>query len=153
MPVADKAIDLVDEAAAKLKMEITSKPLALDEVDRKVLQLEMEKLSLQKAADSDRGARQRLQGLDAQLNALKEQQAKLAAMWEEERDEMSKVQQLKGEIDRVNIEIQVRSHDAGDDQGLCGTWVGFFLHRAQLLALPLPMHSWLHGFYQPSNSI
>jgi ATP-dependent Clp protease ATP-binding subunit ClpA len=153
LPAADKAIDLVDEAAAKLKMEITSKPLALDEVDRKVLQLEMEKLSLQKAADSDRGARQRLQGLDAQLNALKEQQAKLAAMWEEERDEMSKVQQLKGEIDRVNIEIQVRGHDAGDDQGLCGTWVGFFLHRAQLLALPLPMHSWLYGFYQPSNSI
>ncbi|KAI3436059.1 hypothetical protein D9Q98_002118 [Chlorella vulgaris] len=107
----DKAIDLVDEAAAKLKMEITSKPLALDEVDRKVLQLEMEKLSLQKAADSDRGARQRLQGLDAQLNALKEQQAKLAAMWEEERDEMSKVQQLKGEIDRVNIEIQAAERD------------------------------------------
>ena len=66
---ADKAIDLVDVAAAKLKMEITSKPLALDEVDRKVLQLEMERLSLGKAATggSDRGARQRLAGLDSQL--------------------------------------------------------------------------------------
>lgn len=50
----DKAIDLVDEAAAKLKMEITSKPLALDEIDRKVLQLEMERLSLSKAASKDR---------------------------------------------------------------------------------------------------
>ena len=50
----DKAIDLVDEAAAKLKMEITSKPLALDEIDRKVLQLEMERLSLSKAAPTDR---------------------------------------------------------------------------------------------------
>ena len=50
----DKAIDLVDEAAAKLKMEITSKPLALDEIDRRVLQLEMEKLSLAKAQGSDR---------------------------------------------------------------------------------------------------
>ncbi|EFN53397.1 hypothetical protein CHLNCDRAFT_137194 [Chlorella variabilis] len=107
----DKAIDLVDEAAAKLKMEITSKPLALDEVDRKVLQLEMERLSLVKAADTDRGARQRLAGLDSQLAALKEQQAELNAMWEEERDEMSKVQQLKGEIDRVNIEIQAAERD------------------------------------------
>ena len=51
----DKAIDLVDEAAAKLKMEITSKPLALDEIDRKILQLEMEVLSLSKAAPSDKG--------------------------------------------------------------------------------------------------
>jgi len=51
----DKAIDLVDEAAAKLKMEITSKPVALDEIDRKILQLEMEALSLSKGAESDRG--------------------------------------------------------------------------------------------------
>lgn len=50
----DKAIDLVDEAAAKLKMEITSKPLALDEADRKVLQLEMERLSLSKASQTDK---------------------------------------------------------------------------------------------------
>ena len=97
-------------------MEITSKPLALDEVDRKVLQLEMERLSLVKAADTDRGARQRLAGLDSQLAALKEQQAELNAMWEEERDEMSKVQQLKGEIDRVNIEIQVGGR-AGTGRG------------------------------------
>ena len=52
----DKAIDLVDEAAAKLKMEITSKPLALDEADRRVLQLEMERLSLSKASQTDRWA-------------------------------------------------------------------------------------------------
>ncbi len=50
----DKAIDLVDEAAAKLKMEITSKPLALDEIDRRALQLEMERLSLAKAAPKDK---------------------------------------------------------------------------------------------------
>jgi hypothetical protein len=55
----DKAIDLVDEAAAKLKMEITSKPTALDEVDRRVLQLEMERLSLAKAAPNDKGAASR----------------------------------------------------------------------------------------------
>ncbi|KAL4458733.1 hypothetical protein ABPG75_013598 [Micractinium tetrahymenae] len=108
----DKAIDLVDEAAAKLKMEITSKPLALDEVDRKVLQLEMEKLSLKKAAEgNDRGARQRLAALESQLEALVKQQKELQAMWEAERDEMGRVQQLKGEIDRVNIEIQAAERD------------------------------------------
>jgi hypothetical protein len=116
----------VDEAAAKLKMEITSKPLALDEVDRKVLQLEMERLSLVKAADTDRGARQRLAGLDAQLAALKEQQAELNAMWEEEREEMDKVQRLKAESDRVNIEIQVGAQGGhGMDsasQGVLGRW-------------------------------
>ena len=263
----------MDEAAAKLKMEITSKPLALDEVgggwcwwkvlllageiaaavlpgqdsagspaigllqspqphpipalkcpamrhvslppslpallqvDRKVLQLEMERLSLGKAADTDRGARQRLSGLDSQLEggrgraggrrrgcsgmgaallqmrnatapagfeatkgililrrcplcsidppprrppltsftlpcprpapplpapppaALKEQQAELSAMWEEEKEEMSKVQQLKGEIDRVNIEIQVGAAPAclpvSGLIGCCCGWVLF----------------------------
>jgi ATP-dependent Clp protease ATP-binding subunit ClpA len=63
----DKAIDLVDEAAAKLKMEITSKPAQLDEVDRRVLQLEMERLSLAKAAPTDRGAAARLGDIERQL--------------------------------------------------------------------------------------
>ena len=107
----DKAIDLVDEAAAKLKMEITSKPSALDEVDRRVLQLEMEKLSLQKAAPSDKGAAARLVGLDAELSLLKEKQSSLNTRWESERDEMSKVQRLREEIDRVNLEIQQAERD------------------------------------------
>uniref|UniRef100_A0A1D1ZY85 Clp R domain-containing protein n=1 Tax=Auxenochlorella protothecoides TaxID=3075 RepID=A0A1D1ZY85_AUXPR len=107
----DKAIDLVDEAAAKLKMEITSKPSALDEVDRKVLQLEMERLSLNKAAPSDKGAAARLASLDAQLGTLKEQQAALSSAWERERDEMTKVQSVKEEIDRINIEIQQAERD------------------------------------------
>ena len=107
----DKAIDLVDEAAAKLKMEITSKPSALDEVDRKVLQLEMEMLSLQKAAPSDRGANARLSGLEAQLKASKKQQTELQERWEQERDELTRVQRLKEEIDRVNIEIQQAERD------------------------------------------
>ena len=107
----DKAIDLVDEAAAKLKMEMTSKPSALDEVDRRVLQLEMERLSLQKAAPTDKGAKTRLQGLDKELSKLKERQAELNAKWEEERDEMTKVQRLREEIDRVGIEIQQAERD------------------------------------------
>lgn len=107
----DKAIDLVDEAAAKLKMEITSKPSALDEVDRRVLQLEMERLSLQKAAPTDRGAASRLKSLEDELASMKEKQAELNARWEGERDDMTKVQRLREEIDRVNLEIQQAERD------------------------------------------
>ena len=107
----DKAIDLVDEAAAKLKMEITSKPSALDEIDRRVVQLEMERLSLAKAAPTDRGAAARLASLEAQLATQRAEQAELSSRWEQERDEMGKVQRLRGEIDRVNIEVQQAESD------------------------------------------
>ncbi|HEY9624331.1 MAG TPA: ATP-dependent chaperone ClpB [Crinalium sp.] len=105
----DKAIDLVDEAAAKLKMEITSKPEELDEVDRKILQLEMEKLSLQK--ESDPASRERLERLEKELADLKETQTTLSAQWLAEKDSISNIQKLKEEIDRVNIEIQQAERD------------------------------------------
>ncbi|GIL72080.1 hypothetical protein Vretimale_486 [Volvox reticuliferus] len=107
----DKAIDLVDEAAAKLKMEITSKPLALDEIDRKVLQLEMERLSLDKAAGSDRGAAARLSALDDELSRLKAEQQVITGQWQREKADMSRVQDLKEEIERVNIEIAQAERD------------------------------------------
>ncbi|KAK9839901.1 hypothetical protein WJX74_000141 [Apatococcus lobatus] len=107
----DKAIDLVDEAAAKLKMEITSKPLALDEIDRKVLQFEMERLSLSKAAANDKAASSRLKGLDKQLLALKAEQKELTAQWQGEKDDMDKLQSAKEEIDRVNLEVQAAERD------------------------------------------
>jgi len=100
----DKAIDLVDEAAAKLKMEITSKPEELDEIDRKILQLEMEKLSLQK--ESDPASQERLERLERDLANLKEEQRTLNAQWEAEKNTITHIQSLKEEIDRVNIEIQ-----------------------------------------------
>ncbi|TVU53512.1 MAG: ATP-dependent chaperone ClpB [Arthrospira sp. PLM2.Bin9] len=100
----DKAIDLVDEAAAKLKMEITSKPEELDEIDRKILQLEMEKLSLQK--ESDTASQERLELLQKDLANLKEEQHTLSAQWESEKNTINHIQSLKEEIDRVNIEIQ-----------------------------------------------
>jgi ATP-dependent Clp protease ATP-binding subunit ClpB len=105
----DKAIDLVDEAAAKLKMEITSKPEELDEVDRKILQLEMERLSLQK--ESDPASRDRLERLEKELADLKEEQRTLSAQWQAEKDSIGKLQALKEEIDRVNIEIQQAERD------------------------------------------
>eukprot|EP00879_Flechtneria_rotunda_P008426 GHRR01008827.1.p1 GENE.GHRR01008827.1~~GHRR01008827.1.p1 ORF type:complete len:841 (+),score=295.71 GHRR01008827.1:296-2818(+) len=107
----DKAIDLVDEAAAKLKMEITSKPLALDEIDRKVLQLEMERLSLQKAAGNDRAAKARLANLEAELSRLKEEQKRITEKWRLEKDEMQRMQYLKEEIERVNLEVQQAERD------------------------------------------
>ncbi len=100
----DKAIDLVDEAAARLKMEITSKPEELDEIDRKILQLEMEKLSLQK--ESDRASRERLERLEKELADLKEEQRTLNAQWQSEKDIINQIQTIKEEIDRVNLEIQ-----------------------------------------------
>jgi ATP-dependent Clp protease ATP-binding subunit ClpB len=107
----DKAIDLVDEAAAKLKMEITSKPEVLDEIDRRVLQLEMERLSLRKAAPSDRGAAARLAALDSELERLKGDQARITSQWEAERAEMGKLRSLKEEIERVGLEVQQAERD------------------------------------------
>jgi len=100
----DKAIDLVDEAAAKLKMEITSKPEELDEIDRKVLQLEMERLSLQK--ESNAASKERLEKLEKELADLKEEQRTLSTQWQSEKDVITKIQSVKEEIDRVNLEIQ-----------------------------------------------
>jgi ATP-dependent Clp protease ATP-binding subunit ClpB len=100
----DKAIDLVDEAAARLKMEITSKPEELDEIDRKILQLEMERLSLKK--ENDPLSSERLERLEKDLANLKEQQHALNSQWQLEKDMIDELQDIKEEIDRVNIEIQ-----------------------------------------------
>jgi ATP-dependent Clp protease ATP-binding subunit ClpB len=105
----DKAIDLVDEAAARLKMEITSKPEELDEIDRKILQLEMEKLSLQK--ESDPASRERLERLEKELANLKEEQRTLNAQWQSEKDVIERIQGIKEEIERINVEIQQAERD------------------------------------------
>ncbi|MBD1886522.1 ATP-dependent chaperone ClpB [Microcoleus vaginatus] len=100
----DKAIDLVDEAAAKLKMEITSKPEELDEIDRRILQLEMERLSLQKESNS--ASIERLERLEKDLANFKEQQNALNAQWQSEKGVIGSIQKIKEQIDKVNIEIQ-----------------------------------------------
>lgn len=100
----DKAIDLVDEAAAKLKMEITSKPEELDEIDRKILQLEMEKLSLKKETDSV--SLERLEKLEEELANLKESQTTFNAQWQAEKEFIDRIRAIKEEIERVNVEIQ-----------------------------------------------
>jgi ATP-dependent Clp protease ATP-binding subunit ClpB len=99
----DKAIDLVDEAAAKLKMEITSKPVELDDVDRKLLQLEMEKLSLKR--DKDVASQKRLKEIEKEIADLKENQKRLTAQWESERKEVESRQKLQEEIEKVTAEV------------------------------------------------
>ncbi len=105
----DKAIDLVDESAAKLKMEITSKPEELDEIDRKILQLEMERLSLKK--EEDKASRDRLVRLERELADLKEEQSLLNAQWQAEKGGISELQKMKEEIERVGVEIQQAERD------------------------------------------
>jgi ATP-dependent Clp protease ATP-binding subunit ClpB len=105
----DKAIDLVDESAAKLKMEITSKPEELDEIDRKILQLEMERLSLKN--ESDRASQDRLGRLEKELADFKEEQSSLNAQWQAEKQVIDKIQTVKEEIDRVNNEVQRAERD------------------------------------------
>ncbi|TVQ46881.1 MAG: ATP-dependent chaperone ClpB [Gloeocapsa sp. DLM2.Bin57] len=105
----DKAIDLVDEAAAKLKMEITSKPEELDEIDRKILQLEMERLSLQK--ESDPISQDRLSKLELELANLKEEQRALNAQWQSEKEIIAQIRTVKEKIDQINLEIQQAERD------------------------------------------
>jgi ATP-dependent Clp protease ATP-binding subunit ClpB len=105
----DKAIDLVDEAAAKLKMEITSQPEALDEINRKVIQLEMECLSLKK--ENDRESLERLEKLHRELGNLKEEQTTLKAQWESEKSVIDNIRKLKESIEHVNVEVQQAERD------------------------------------------
>ncbi len=105
----DKAIDLVDEAAAKLKMEITSKPEELDEIDRKILQLEMERLSLQK--ENDPASLERLARIEKELANLKEDQGRLKAQWQAEKEVIDQMRTLKENIDQINVEIQQAERD------------------------------------------
>lgn len=105
----DKAIDLVDESAAKLKMEITSKPTELDEIDRAVLKLEMEKLSLK--TDTDKASKERLTKLESDLESLKEKQKELAEQWEREKVLMTRIRSIKEEIDRVNQEMEAAERE------------------------------------------
>lgn len=105
----NKAIDLVDEAAAKPKIEITSKPTELDEIDRAVLKLEMEKLSLKN--DTGKASKERLSKLENDLSLLKEKQKELSKQWDSEKGLMTRIRSIKEEIDRVNLEVEAAERD------------------------------------------
>src|SRR5215213_4983922 len=100
----DKAIDLVDEAASKLRMEIDSMPAELDEVSRRAMQLEIEREALRK--ETDRGSRERLEKLEQELANLREQANRLKAQWESEKESIQRARKLKEEHEAVRLEIE-----------------------------------------------
>mmetsp|Transcript_29982 Transcript_29982/g.59988 ORF Transcript_29982/g.59988 Transcript_29982/m.59988 type:complete len:1007 (+) Transcript_29982:237-3257(+) len=104
----DKAIDLVDEACAKLKNELTSKPTILDEVDRRIIQLEMERLSIQSDVEQNQLSAdlKRLQQLEYELENLKQESAELTARWQAERAGVEGVNELQEKVAEVQLEIE-----------------------------------------------
>jgi ATP-dependent Clp protease ATP-binding subunit ClpB len=107
----DKAIDLVDEAASRLRMEIDSMPAELDEVERRVMQLEIEREALRK--ESDQASRDRLTRLERELADLKETRTRLASQWQQEKAALSGVRTQKEELERLRLEAD-QAQRSGD---------------------------------------
>ena len=107
----DKAIDLVDEAAAGLRMEIDSLPAEIDEIERRIMQLEIERQALRK--ESDTHSKDRLKQIEKELSTLKEQSNGLKAHWQTEKDAIGRIRKQKEEIDRLKTEEQ-RFERTGD---------------------------------------
>jgi ATP-dependent Clp protease ATP-binding subunit ClpB len=107
----DKAIDLIDEAASRLRMEIDSMPAELDEVHRRIMQLEIEREALRK--EKDKASKERLQKLERELADLKEEKNRLATHWQQEKDSIQTAQKLKEELDQIRREIE-QTQRAGD---------------------------------------
>jgi ATP-dependent Clp protease ATP-binding subunit ClpB len=100
----DKAIDLVDEAASKLRMEITSMPVELDETERRIMQLEIEREALRN--EKDEASVQRLNALEKELANLKEQRDALRGRWDQERQAIHAISELRDEMDRTRVEME-----------------------------------------------
>jgi len=107
----DKAIDLIDEAASKLRMEIDSMPVELDEVERRVMQLEIEREALRK--ETDTASRDRLVRLEAELAGLKEERTRLASQWTREKEAIGAGRDLKEQLEHLRLEIE-RAQREGD---------------------------------------
>src|SRR5205085_938107 len=100
----DKAIDLMDEAAAKVRTEIDSMPTELDEVSRRVMQLEIEREALRK--ETDRASRDRLEKLEKELGDQKAEADALKARWQAEKQSVHQVQQIREQIEQVKVDIE-----------------------------------------------
>jgi ATP-dependent Clp protease ATP-binding subunit ClpB len=100
----DKAIDLIDEAAARLRTEIDSKPQAIDEVDRQVMQLEIERQALSK--EKDKASKDRLEKLEKELADLRERSSQLTTRWQSEKEAITNLQGIKEQIESTRLEIE-----------------------------------------------
>jgi len=106
----DKAIDLIDEAASRLKMVIDSKPTELDKVDRQILQLEIERESLKK--ERDNASKDRVKAIEAEIAELKEKANALRARWETEKSAIDEIRATKAQIDETRVQIEQAERQA-----------------------------------------
>jgi len=109
----DKAIDLIDESAAKLRMEIDSMPAELDELERRIMQLEIEREALRK--EKDKASKERLERLEKEMADLKEERGRLASHWQQEKEAIQRIRTLKEEQDALRTEIE-QAQRTGDYQ-------------------------------------
>ncbi len=107
----DKAIDLIDEAASRLRIEIDSMPTEIDEVERRIMQLEIEKQALRK--ERDKASKERLEKLEKELAELKERSSQMKAQWQLEKENIQRIREIKERIDRAKTEEQ-QAERAGD---------------------------------------
>ena len=105
----DKAIDLVDEAASRLRMEVDSKPEEIDELDRRLIQLKIEQSALQK--ENDTGSKDRLKKLEGEIAELEQKSASLTAQWEAEKGGLAKARDLKEELERARNELEIAQRE------------------------------------------
>ncbi|MEO3414306.1 ATP-dependent chaperone ClpB [Roseovarius sp. CAU 1744] len=99
----DKAIDLMDEAASRLRMEVDSKPEELDQLDRQILQMQIEAEALKK--EDDAASKDRLEKLEKELSELQQKSSELTAQWQAERDKLASARDLKEQLDKARIEL------------------------------------------------
>ncbi|MEO1224668.1 MAG: ATP-dependent chaperone ClpB [Pseudomonadota bacterium] len=100
----DKAIDLMDEAASRIRMEVDSKPEELDELDRRVVQLKIEREALKK--ESDQGSKDRLEKLEVELAELEQESAEFTASWQAEKEKLNSAQRFKEQLEQARLELE-----------------------------------------------
>jgi ATP-dependent Clp protease ATP-binding subunit ClpB len=106
----DKAIDLVDEAASKIRIEIDSLPTEIDEVDRRVMQLEIERTSLRK--EKDEASKERRSAIEAELEELKARSAEMKAQWEKEKEAIKEISELKERLEQARVDAEHAEREA-----------------------------------------
>lgn len=105
----DKAIDLIDEAASRIRMEIDSKPEALDRMERRLIQLKIERVALQK--ESDDASKQRLETLEAEMEKLSKEYADLEEVWKSEKASLHGSQDIKGNLEKARLELEAANRN------------------------------------------
>ena len=106
----DKAIDLIDEAASRIRTQIDSKPAELDDIDRQIMQLEIEREALKK--EKDKASKERLKDLEQELANLKEQSMQLTTRWESEKEAIQDVREIREEMEQVSVQIEQAERNA-----------------------------------------